>query len=387
MTYDFATERVCPHVVVRETAVVDEVSRMVVRFQRPPTGSSVILYVNGASVPPGGLFSRAEVGTTSSEPFRVTSGQDDLIYVGVPGSAPRIVQLLAGHTVSARDMARDLSLKLPELSVTAENKRVVFRSRAPGPGRLFQFPDPRWTDKTSSLPSTARILGGFTRMGIIPGRAGSGKRLFPSWSLTADPFSTIETDRIIQLSDPLPQDNPVVKLTYATAPASCRRCFGSRIEFDYGVVNGTYETVEGANLLAQELDKFLFTKIGSHWKWPWLGSQLVNRIGGKGGGTGALNSMISLDVSRAFSTYQNIKAQQAQSQNVTDAEFPGSLDDLSVVSDKNDPTVSVVTASVTTRNLQSFDLGRIVGDPNPFSVLGQNPSQILRLGSSFRRRG
>jgi hypothetical protein len=388
MTYDFATEKVCPHVVVRETSVIDEVSRDVIRFQRPPTGSSVILYVNGEVVPPGGLFSVPEVGTTSSGPFRITSGVDDLLYVSIPGSAPRQVQLLSGRTVPASDMAKDLSLKIPELSITAESHRIVFRYPSRTYGRSFSFPDPRWTDKTSSLPATARILGGFSRLGIVPGRVVSGRKLFPSWNLTADPLSTIETDRIIQLSEPLPHSLPQVKLTYATAPASCRRCFGGRIEFDYSVVNGTYETVSGADLLKQELDKFIFTKAGSHWKWPWIGSQLISRIGGKGGG-GAVNSMISLDVSKAFAVYQNVKSQQAQSQSVSDAEFPSSMDDLSVVPDKNDPTVSYITAFVTTRSLDPVTLKRTVGDPNPFSVLGSSPAQLLRLGPlpPFRQRG
>jgi len=393
MSYDFATEKVCSHQVVLESASIDAVSKDVVRFQRPPIGSSVVLYLNGVEVPPGGLYSFAELTTTTYEPFRITSGKDDLIYVDTGSGPPRIVQLLIGTSVRASDLARDLGIKIPELAITAENKRVVFRSRAPARGQSFSFPDPRWSDKTSSLISTARIVGGFSRIGVIPGRVVSGKKLFPSWDLTGDPQSTIETDRIIRLSDPLPNSLPIAQLTYQTAPANCRRCFGIRIEFDYSILNGTYETVDGADLLLQELDKFMFTKAGSHWKWPWLGSHLVDKIGGKASSTsGTINSMISMDVSKAFSTYQNIKAQQAQNfqfQNVTDEEFPRSMDSVSVTTPPDDPTMAIVTATVSTRSFRPIELKRVVGNPNPFSVLGQDPTQVLRFASQpdFLLRG
>lgn len=393
MSYDFATEKVCPHQVVLENASIDSVNKDVVRFQRPPAGSSVTLYLNGVEVPPNGLYSFAEITTTSYEPFRITSGKDDLIYVDTGNGIPRIVQLLTGTSVRASDMARDLSLKLPEISITSKNKRITFRSKTPVNGRSFIFSDPRWSDKTSSLTSTARILGGMSRLGIVPGRVVSGRKLFPAWDLIQDPLSSIETARIIQLTSPLPNDLPFAQLTYITAPANCRRCFGIRIEFDYNIIGDTYETVSGADLLLQELDKFMFTKIGSHWKWPWLGSQLINRIGGKSlSASGTMNSMISMDISKAFSTYQNIKSQQAQSfsfQRVSDEEFPRSLDSISVNSPIDDPTIAIVTASVSTRSLQPIELKRVVGNPNPFSVLGQDPTQVLRFASNpdFLLRG
>jgi hypothetical protein len=393
MSFDFATEKVCPHIVVLETATIDSVTQDVIRFQRPPVGASIILYLNGLEVPPGGLYSTAEITTTNYEYFRITAGKDDLIYIDVGNGIPRIVQLLTGGSITASDLARDLSIKIPELNIVAENKRVVFRSRSSVRGKAFSFPDPRWTDKTSSLPSTGRILGGFGRMGIVPGRVASGKRLFPSWSLVHDPQSTLETARVIKLTDPLPNNLPIAQLTYTTAPANCRRCFGIRIEFDYNIIGGTYETVRDADLLSQELDKFMFTKSGSHWKWPWLGSQLINRIGGKTAvPSGSINSMISLDVSKAFSVYQNIKSLQASGypfQNVTDAEFPAAMDSLSVNSLANDPTVAIVTAVVSTRSRLPVEIKRVVGNPNPFSVLSQDPSQVLRFAGQpdFKLRG
>ena len=392
MSYDFATEQVCPHQVVLETSTIDPITKDVIRFKRTPNGASVILYINGSEVPPGGLFSVPEL-AGSPEPFRITSGKDDLLYVNVETGPARIVQLLTGTSLKAADVAKDLAAKIPEIYVLAENRRVVFRARSAVNGRAFSFPDPRWTDKTSSLPSTARMIGGFSRLGIVPGRVATGKRLFPSWQFIQDPNSSIETDRIIQLTDPLLNSVPFAQLSYTTAPANCRRCFGIRIEFDYNVLNGTYETVEGADLLIQELDKFIFTKAGSHWKWPWLGSKLIDRIGGKSiGAGGMINSIISLDITKAFSTYQNIKAQQAQGfpfQRVSDEEYPRELQDVTVTQPVDDPTTAIVSASVSTRSSRPVELKRIVGNPNPFSILSQDPAQVLRRASdpNFLLRG
>src|SRR5690606_28519206 len=101
---------------------------------------------------------------------------------------------------------------------------------------------------------------------------------------------------------------------------------GTQLEFDYSIVDGTYETVKNTDLLAQEFDKFLHTEIGSHWKWNWLGSSLHSRIGGKGNmGITSATSLLNIDVSQAFKTYQNIKEKQDTGfpqQRVSDAEYP-----------------------------------------------------------------
>lgn len=393
MSYDFALEKPCSHQVLFETVTLDSVYQQTVRFQRPPFSQNITLYVNGAQVPQSGLYSVASLPFSNGGPYRIVSGQNDLLYFAINQNTPIFIPLNPGPTVSTSDLARDLGGKLPNLSVTVVNNRVVISTPAPVNGRAFLFPDPRWTDRTSSLPTTARILGAYQSLGIIPGRVASGYKLFPSWSLIRDPTSFVDSDRVIQFSEPLRNAVPIVQANYQTTAGQCRRCFGIRIEFDYNVLNGTYETVQNTDLLAQEFDKYLFTKIQSHWKWPWLGSNLINRIGGKGSTASSnVSALISMDVSQAFSTYQNIKTRQDSSfpfQQVTDAEFPATLTNVSVQSINGDPTSFFVTADIISRSRVPVPLTRMIGNPNPISVLSGDPTQVLQLASNpgFLLRG
>ncbi len=382
MSYDLALERLCSHEVLFEIGTVDSVLQDTVQFQRPPSSRVVSLFIDDVEVPPSGLYSYAEIPFSNPEPYRITSNKNDLLYFKFGSDPARFVQMITGSNIKAKDIAKDLAIKLPEISVTVENKRVVFRSRSQINGSAFAFPDPRWTDKTSSLPTTARVLNCFKQVGVIPGRVVSGKRLFPGWFLVPDPHSLIGDNMVIQLESPLLNLNPVVQVNYFTNAANCRRCHGIRIEFDYGVVDGTYETVTDADLLSQEFDKFLFTRQGSHWKWRWLGSHLIERIGGKANALGnSASAMVTMDVSQAFRVYQNIKTQQDNQfpqQQVSDAEFPLSLDDITAVQPDDDPTTVILSAQITTRSREPVVLKRVIGNPNPFTLLA-DPKTLLNL--------
>ncbi|GAF88735.1 unnamed protein product, partial [marine sediment metagenome] len=265
---------------------------------------------------------------SNAGPYRIRSGVNDLLYISVDHGAPQFVQLLKG-TIKATDLARDLQSRIPSLNFTVEKNRVVISGQEAMVGTAFSFPDPRWTDPTASLITTSRVLGAFNTLGIVPGRAVSGRELYPGWRVYKDETSVDERDRVIVFNRPLFNHDPIIQLNFVTFPSFCRRCQGARIEYDYRVVGDTYETVEDVDLLFQEVDKFLFTKIGSHWKWAWLGSNVTNRVGQKGStGFISVDAAITMDITKAFGVYQNIKMQQNTrfpAQDVTDAEYPQSL--------------------------------------------------------------
>ncbi len=392
MSFDYALERICSHEVAFETVAIDSSDRRSARFGMPPSNSRVRVFVDEVEVPQTGLFSAAELPFTSPEPYRIKSGVNDLIYLGVGFGSPRFVQLVPGGAVRASDVAKDLQRKVPELFFSVKRGRVVMRSRSSGGGTAFQLHDPRWTDKTSSLPTTSRTMGCYSSVGIVPGRAAGGRKLFPGWTVGADPSSPDGFDKLLVFDERIRNNDPLIEVCYVTSQANCRRCHGTQVEFDYGVFNSTYETVENLDLLAQEFDKFVFTKVGSHWKWNWLGSGLVDRIGGKGS-TGAVtvNSMITFDVSQAFRTYQSLKQKQDAGfpqQKVTDAEFPQQLSNIDVKTLPDDPTVAVVTSTIVSRSRVPVPLKRIIGNPSPFTLSG-DPVQKIRLQggmASFRFR-
>jgi hypothetical protein len=366
MSFDFALEQVCTHEVWFETTTLDPFVRDTLRFSVPVSSSNVALYMNSAFVPRSGLFAPASVSVINDGSYNIKSGVNDLVYIKIGSSTPRIFQLPPGMTVTAKDVTLALQKQVPELNIFVKNNRVNFSARSSSMTDTFSFPDPTWSDKTGVIPTTSRILGGFRELGITPGRCLNPIQISPGWDLIADPNSDWG-EKIILFNEPVKNSASVFQISYTTNAQYCRRCFGSKIEFDYRVLNGGYESVRDSDLLLQEFDKFLFTRSGSHWKWPWLGSHLNERIGGKNIVTdGTTNSFISMDVTQAFKTYQNIKNQQdsLQVQKVTDAEYPSDLSGMSVVTDPNDPTIALVTGSIVSRSRDKVELKRIIGNPD-----------------------
>jgi hypothetical protein len=394
MSYDFATRQVCPHKVQFEAVPVDANTRKYATFPRPPSSQDVTVYIDGVQVPKSGLYSYAELPFSKPEPYRIKRDINDLLYLSIGFEPPRFIQLTPG-SVSAKDMSLRLQQQLPDLSVSVENKRVVIRTRQPARGTGFQFYDPRWSDKTSSLPTTSRVLKAYSEIGVIPGRAATSVRIFPGWSIERNTSSPLVEDKLLVFEDPLPNADPLVELCYSTVAGYCRRCFGTKLEFDYRVLNGTYETVRDTDLLSQEFDKFLVTKAGSHWKWNWLGSGLIDRIGGKGNTASSnISALVTVDINQAFSTYSSLKQQQDSrfpQQVVTDAEYPLQLSSINVQLLPDDPTIAIVITKIVSRSQQQVDMVRVVGAPNPFSLLNTSSASasgyIRQLSSGFNFGG
>jgi len=392
MSFDFFTSRICPHEVAMEKLTLDAGNRRTAKFLRPPSSRRIDVYVDGQQVPSTGLFSYPEIPFSRPDPYRIKSGVNDLLLFSVGFGAPQLVQLIPG-SVRAKDLARDLQSRFPDLYVYVARNRVVVRARDRGRRTAFQFHDPRWTDKTESLTTTSRILAAYRLLGIVPGRAATGRLIFPGWTVENVPTDPTQRSRRLAFSERLKNENPIIEVNYITDQSNCRRCHGTQIEFDYQIENNAYIEIRYTDLLAQEFDKFLFVKIGSHWKWNWLGSGLIERIGGKGTtGQVTVNSMITVDVSQSFSTYQNIKRQQDSrfpQQRVSDAEYPQQLSNVDVRVSDDDPTVAIVTVTIASRSRVPVELKRIVGNPNPFTLLG-DPVQNIRLRpgeTQFRLRG
>lgn len=385
MSYDFALQKLCSHEIRMENGVYDSTLGLV-RFRTPPSNQRVSVWVDGVEVPPSGLWSNAFIIFTNPGPYRIKRDENDLLYFRIGNDLPEFIPLITGN-VKPSDMATDLSRKIPSLNFSVKRERIVVSSKVPSKGAAFSFVDPRFTDKTESLPTTARVLGAYSKLGIVPGRVATGRMVFPSWTIEKDPLSTWDKDRVVKFGKILPNQYPVVQLSYVTYPTYCRRCGGTRVEFDYNIVGSTYERVEDADLLAQEFDKFLFTRLGSHWKWTWLGSKLIDRIGAKGTtGTTTVSSMLTMDVSQAFAVYQNIKMQQSRNspaQQVSDAEYPFAIRNVNVNVLPDDPTVALVNVTIACRSLEPVTLKRIIGNPNRYTIganlgLATTPDFLLR---------
>ena len=374
MSYDFATAKVCPHTVLFENVALDETATFF-RFNRPISNNAVSVSVDGVDIPQAGLFSSARMVFSKKEPYKIMPGVSDKILLKIGSDIPVVVTLPTGFAVSAAQLAAGMNRAVPSLSFIVENGVVVATNSVPTKGDAFSAPDPRWTDRTSSHPDTLRILGGLAAIGVPPGRVASGRRIFPSWIITKN-VNSFTNDTILLFDFPIPNSNPVVQVSYQVPVSACRRCFSTYVEYDYTVLNGSFETVSNTDLLTQEFDKFIFTRKGSHWKWPWLGSALADRIGGKSSTiVGSMDAMITMDVTQAFSVYQDIKRQQKftfPQQRISDSEFPASIVNVSAHVDKNDPTIVTLSMSVVSQSRISVPITRTVDVPVLTSITGDS---------------
>jgi len=382
MSYDFALGRPCEHEVLFESVELDAFAKDTIRFPRPTSASgSVRVYLNGVEVPRSGLYSTPSITSVRSEPFRLKNMISDLVTIRIGNEAYRTVQTISGSNVKASELAQDFSKKIPELQFKSVNGKLFVGSRTKGKYSGFTFLDPRWNDRNSSLPDTSRVVSFLNEVGINPGRVATGILICPPWDVIKDNESYLDDELVISFESPVLSQNPSMQISYHTSVGNCRRCQGSRYEFDYGIMGGTYETVDGADLLLQEFDKFLFTKAGSHWKWNWLGSSITDRIGTKAQTAfGSARSLLSMDVSQSFRIYQDIKRQQDSLlfQQVQDSEYPVSLGDLSVEFDPDDPTVALVTASLITRSQEPIILRRVISDQSNYQ-LATGGDSVIRL--------
>ncbi|HED37895.1 MAG TPA: hypothetical protein ENI76_06595, partial [Ignavibacteria bacterium] len=107
MSFDFFTQRICPHEVWFETISLDPLDHKTAVFVKPPSNSKIHVYVDNEEIPINGLYSYAELPFSKSGPYNIKAGINDLIYISIGFEAPKFVQLITGK-ISAIDMARYL---------------------------------------------------------------------------------------------------------------------------------------------------------------------------------------------------------------------------------------------------------------------------------------
>jgi hypothetical protein len=388
MSYDFYIEKVCSHTIVDELCELDSSTWDRFAFGRRPSHLKCEIRMDGELIPESGLYSRAEVIFSKPEPYRIIANRNDLILFKNGDQAVRTIKLPPG-ILSAHTLSRYLLDFAPDLDWRVENGRVVVKTPRPNNGIAFSFPDPRWTDKSAALISTSRILNAYSLLGINPGRAASGRKIFPGYKVILDPANFVE-QYIVVFETPIPNFVPTLTVTYTTLAPFCGRCQGSRIEYDYSVVTGGYDIVRNADLLRQELNKFIFTIKGSHWKWPWLGSNILNKIGTKSNPLNATYSpLLTLDISNAFNSYQSIKRQQDvyfPAQKVTDAEYPYNLIGINVTTG-DDPTTYYALIDVQSRSFQPLQLTKELSTPDPIQLTSSPSGLMIQAGRGFQPVG
>lgn len=364
MSIDRQLDQLCTHQVVEEFLFVQG-DRQTVKPLRPiSSADSVVVRVNGlVDVPSFGLQIAARVVGTREGPFKITSGNNQLV-VQVNNDPPQTVSLPSSAQVSASRLADALTAALPGLTFFTERNRIGVQSIISGKDATFKFLP------TSTLTAT---------LGLTTNRIYRGKDTFSGWTLISEPGTVTQRPRrLVYFDDALQAQSNFVEVNYTTVREECRRCGGLGVENDWSYgSDGKVTTIQDSALLLQELLKITYTIRGSNPFHSWYGTTLIERIGAKNAASGVLQNAITSDIYTAFNRWQSVKKAQEEEvrQAVSDEEYPFRLVGVRLEQSQKDPTVLFVNVDVQNRSFKSFTVSRGLRLSEPVNLLTDTAAQ------------
>lgn len=153
-----------------------------------------------------------------------------------------------------------------------------------------------------------------------------------------------DKSQMLVFSRDLLDPDPMLELTYSVTSDNCRRCHGSKKECDVRLDSkGTWKLVRDEHKLAQAIEKWELTKLGSNQWQTLIGTTLVNLIGKKGSDLDSIRSIISDDFRRMESMIRSLQKRQTTYQIVTPRETLRRIVSTQVNSDPVDPRIIKVS--------------------------------------------
>lgn len=344
MSQDLRIKHTCPHIVACESLAIEDDLRTL-RPVMPPASSAVLLFRNGRIIPRAGITTAVEITSLQAQPFEIETGDNDTFSISVNNGTTQSVTLPTGLSVSAQDIADALDSGLQGVSVSASEGRVVIQHDQRGPQATLAMKD-----------GNAHSTLGFPSIRIY-----RGKQVVPGWTLVRDPISPVPTDRVLYFNQGLPSFDDIFEVTYVTQRDLCRRCGGLGIENDFRYNrNGEPLFVRNQFLLLQEVEKIVFTILGSNVFHTWYGTSLFELIGSKitrPGGGQLIETQLVSEIQAAIERYRDVKEKQSRIQEVTPAEQLRRIVSIEVRQDQNDPTVFRILVSLESRagRLEEFE--------------------------------
>jgi phage baseplate assembly protein W len=368
MSYDRQLDQVCPHLVVEEYLLMRGNLQVAAPLRPISSISSVVVRVNGVTqVPSTGISIPAQSVGSLRAPFTISSGVNNTIKFKVDTGAWQSVTIPGGVRISANQVALQLSTRATGVKFIATGNQVGFQTNLQGPAATI------FIDSSSPLATT---------LGIKTNRQYRGKVVFPGWSLVSN-GSTLTPSKLIVFDSPLRSDLNYLEVSYTTIRNECRRCGGLGVENDwrYGVT-GDVTTVQDELLLIQEIQKIIYTVLGTNPFHTWYGTSIIETIGSKITIGGVLQNKITSDIYTAFNRWQGIKKQQEENvpQFVSDEEYPFQLRSVTLEQSQQDPTVIFVTVVVVSRSFKPIEIVRGLKIPQPDNLLGSTQQQAILQG-------
>lgn len=324
MAKDFALKHVCPHYVLNEWLAVEE-DRVTLNTVRYPSSSKIEIEANGHLVPRDGLKAPAKVTGRVSQPYQILNNTNDQLRLRVNNGPLQVLYLPTGTAVSVNQVVDAINEQATGIKAEAANGRVSLTTEAKG------------EDATLLLQSgTAHETLGFQSTRFYQGRL-----IIPGWDLVKVPNTVDQFARQIKFRQPLSSTDDILELSYYTRRQDCRRCSGLGLENDIRHDNrGEPSLVTGINLLAQEVEKIVFTIRGSNVFHQWYGTSINDLIGSKiiRGGSFVSNQLRN-EIATTLERFRQVKSNQATLQPVGDQEFLQRVRTISVVQDDVNPTI------------------------------------------------
>ena len=368
----------CPHLIVEEPVSLGE-DRRSLEPKAPVAnmGSVRILIDDGLYVPSSGLYSQALL-QGAPGPYRIercvgVSGPDANLLTVTASQGSVEVRLPLGSRVSL-----DTLLKSLRLGGLADLVMVTSRNGA------IAFGDTHSTGATSfvRVGGQGAVALGFSQLGA------RGVELYPPWELVAreSVYPSATPRGLIPVPARYPRfrrvvrGNPDIKVTYSAMPERCPRCQATYVENDYRFdLEGRVITIQNEDLLYQACLKALLTLRGSNPYHPAYGSLIMSRVGRKRMAASA--ALIQEDVSNCLARVRSVQKQQSRYQQVKDRERLYQVSGISLRPSADDPTVLLLSVSVTNGTNTPIALNIVYSAPGAIALGGSN-GQSLGLETS-----
>lgn len=358
MSLDREINQLCPHLVIEEALYVSA-DRQTVRPLRPISSSnSLQLMLNHEiMVPFEGVQTAATVRGTRRGPFSFLTGSTNVLHVIVNQGAVQTLSLPTANRMAPIQVAAQLNQQLEGAVFSVVNDSLVLTTVEKGPGvSLFLRQD-----------STAASV-----FGINVNREIRGQQVVPGWTLVSDPTTLSDRPtRLVVFDRPLTSTSDMIELSYTTIREECRRCGGTGFENDWRFdTAGGQILIGNEDLLVQEVQKILYTQIGSNPFQPKYGTGILDSIGKKIAAGGFTQNLILADVTAAFNRWQGVKRAQEDTvgQPVTDREFPFRLLSVNIQQSAADPTVIFLDITIQNRSNEPIQLTRGLKVPQALQV-------------------
>lgn len=355
MSTEFQLAFPCPHLVLEEVVALSDDRRSLI--PKAPVASSNVVRVlanDESYIPPGGLYSQAQLVGAVGGPFRTQKCDTALVVTSSTETGTFTIPV--GTAVRPEAVATLIRAQMSSVLVEVIRGHLVL------------------TDVASfGMDSSIRVSGSAaSSLGFLVQRGARGRQVYPGWDLATD--ASVSYGRYPKFRSSV-RANPMFKVAYVAPVERCPRCGGTFIENDYRFnLQGDSILIRNEDLLYQAALKVLLTRIRSNPYHPSYGSGITSRIGTKA--IGVVTTLLTEDVQNALSSMQALQSAQAKYQAVAAKERLYAVSSVRVTPSASDPTVFQIDVVVLNAAGSPVQINIVFSVPGAVALTGSNGQSL-----------